>query len=67
MHLISVSGKTISCRRTIEVAAVLNLQQRSASEISRSCGCVAGPQEIAVRTDGKLVFHISDLHACGFR
>lgn len=26
-----------------------------------------GPGEIALRADGKVVFHVSDLHACGFR
>lgn len=70
MHLVSVSGKTVSFIRTREVASaipVLNLQQRSVLEISRSCGCKAGPREIALRTDRKVVFHMSDLHACGLR
>lgn len=44
---------------------VLNLQQRSVPEISRSCDCEAGPGEIALRIDRKAVFHVSDLHACG--
>lgn len=44
---------------------VLNLQQRSVSEISRSCDCEAGPGEIALRMDRKVLFHVSDLHACG--
>lgn len=40
MHALLLSGKIVSLRRTREVAAdipVLNLQQRSISEISRSC------------------------------
>lgn len=63
-------GKFVSFRKTREVTAaipVLNLHQRSVSEISRSCGCEAGPKEIALRTDGKVVFHMSDLQACGLR
>lgn len=66
--LLSVSGKTDSFRLPREVRAAipaLNLQQRSVSEISRSCGCKAGPREITRGTDGKVVSRISDLWACG--
>lgn len=70
MHLVSVSGKTVSFRRIREVAAaipVLNLQQRSVLETSRSCGYETGPGEIALKTNRKVVFHMSDLYAYGFR
>lgn len=67
MQLVSVPGKTISLRRTRQVMTaipVLNLQQRSVPESHRSCDCEAGPGEIALKVDRKVVFRVSDLHAC---
>lgn len=49
--------------RFMTAIPVLNLQQRSVLEISRSCGCEAGPGEIALRIYRKV--DVSDLHACG--
>lgn len=68
MQLVSVPGKTVSFRRTRQVHDSYSSAEPAAKVCfrdSRSCGCEAGPGEIALIIYRKVVFYVSDLHACG--